>query len=300
MECLRSFWQSISGELEPPAGRAWQSIPADRCSPAQRAAVFNAAYAGYFVPMQMSPNSMANMERAYDIDLGRSAVAATSRAHIGLALLGRRAERAWLAAVGVVETWRRQGVARTLTTQLIGAAREAGAVQMTLEVIDQNAAARSLYTSLGFRADRELLNWRRPADADPLPIPRERLIPAPAPDLLEYFVGWHDQRPCWQNDAATFRNMVDRLRGYRLDLDGAPAAYALVSGFGDDVWLIDVGINPAAGSAAGRTLLQALANLYFGKGIRVTNVSADSGLCRILAALRFLVTVRQIEMVLEF
>jgi hypothetical protein len=171
---------------------------------------------------------------------------------------------------------------------------------MTLEVIVQNRPAQNLYVSLGFQAGRELLSWRRPADADPLPIPAERLTPGPPLDLLGYFAAWHDQRPCWQGDAPTLRNMADRLRGYRLDLEGTPAAYALVSSGNDAVWLMDVGINPAVEPVtAGRILVQALANLHFGKTITLSNVPVDSGLCRVLAALRFLVTVRQTEMALD-
>ncbi len=130
-----------------------------------------------------------------------------------------------------------------------------------------------------------------------MPIPAERLSPAPADALLAHFDGWHDQPPCWQGEAATLQKMTDRMRGYRLDMDGTPAAYCLVSERGDSVALMDVGINPDIGFLnAGRILLQALAALYPGRGLSVGNVPVDSGLNRVLAALHFLVTVRQVEM----
>ena len=45
---------------------------------------------------------------------------------------------------------RRKGLGRLMTETLIGAAREKGALSMTLEVRESNTAARNLYESLGF------------------------------------------------------------------------------------------------------------------------------------------------------
>ena len=112
-------------------------------------------------------------------------------------------------------------------------------------------------------ASRELLCWRRAADADALPIPEDRLWETSLDEALAHFDRWHDQAPCWQGEAATLRRMADRVRGYRLKLDGAAAAYCLTSEHGDTVMLMDVGINPQFGAVtAGHTLLQALAGLY--------------------------------------
>ena len=136
-----------------------------------------------------------------------------------------------------------------------------------------------------------------PVDADPLPIPEEQLSPAPVEALLANFDGWHDQPACWQGEAATLRKMAGRMRGYRLDLAGGAAGYCLVGERSDAVALLDVGLAPGAGMlAAGRTLLQALAARYCGRALTISNVPVDSGLNRVLAALHFLVTVRQVEM----
>ncbi len=300
VEILRAVQSLFPSARKPAVADGWELAPADRLSTAGRAGVLNAAYAGYYVPMQMTADQMAAMERAYDIDLARSAVARAGGRPVGMALLGRRGERAWLGSVGVIPEWRRRGLGRGLAVRLIETAAEGAARQMTLEVISQNAPARALYDALGFHAVRELLTWRRGADADPLPIPEERLAHAAPLDLLAYFAAWHDQPACWQSEEVTLRNQAYRLAGYRLDLAGQPAAYALVGGAGDAVWVMDVGINPQFGPVqAGRPLLQALANSYFGKAMTLMNVPADSRLCRVLAALRFLVTVRQWEMGLE-
>ena len=166
-----------------------------------------------------------------------------------------------------------------------------------MEVIAQNSAARTLYAGLGFVEQRELLCWRRAADADALPIPEERLTEAPVDELLAHFDDWHDQPPCWQGEVATLRKMADRLRGYRVVMNGIAAAYCLISERGDALMLMDVGINPRVGAVtAGRTLLQALAALHRDRSLALNNVPVDSDLNRALAALHFLVGVRQFEL----
>ncbi|MCX6030339.1 MAG: GNAT family N-acetyltransferase [Chloroflexi bacterium] len=300
MELLRAVQRLVPAGRKPTGPLDWELIPAERLSHADRAGVLNAAYANYYVPMHMTADQVAAMERGYDIDLGRSVAAVAGREPVGMALLGRRGDRAWLGSVGVIPAWRRRGLARALAGRVIAAAAGAGAREMTLEVIAQNMSARNLYDALGFRPVRELLTWRRGADADPLPIPEERLAHAAPLDLLAQFTAWHDQPACWQSEEVTLRNQAYRLAGYRLDLEGQPAAYALVGGADDAVWVMDVGISPQFGPVrAGRPLLQALANSYFGKAMTLMNMPADSGVCRVLAALRFLVTVRQWEMGLE-
>lgn len=263
--------------------------------------MLNAAYADYRVPFHMTPAQVEAMDVYYDMDPAVSLVARADGEWVGLALLARRGARGWVNAVGVTPAWRRQGIGRALMTGLIANAQDAGLRDLTLEVMDVNAPARQLYRSLGFRETRELLCWRLPADADPLPVPRELLAPADLETLLADFDAWHDQPPCWQRQRRTLQHMVERARGYRLALDGQPAAYCLVNDFGAAVSILDVGINPSFGPvAAGRTALQALAHRYRGRQLTITNVPADDGLNRALAALHFLVTIRQWEMRLAF
>ena len=121
-----------------------------------------------------------------------------------------------------------------------------------------------------------------------VPIPEERLTAASPGMLLERFNLWHLEPVTWQRDATTLSRMVDagRLKGYQLEWRGAPAAYCLVSGYGESVALMDVGINPATGTLTpGRILLQALSYLHWGKAMTISNVPADDPLNRVLAAL---------------
>ncbi len=272
-------------------------LPADQISLADRVTVLNAAYADYHVPFRVTPDQVRDMDALYDVDLASSLAARSGEQIAGLALLSRRGARGWISAVGVIPEQRRCGIARQLMAGLIAGAQEAGIRQLTLEVIEANAAAHQLYRSLGFGETRELLCWRLPADADALPIPRERLVAVQPEMLWAHFAAWHDQPPCWQREEATLRQMAAKSRGYLLTLDGAPAGYCLVSERGDVVSILDAGINPRFGPvAAGRVLLQALSAIYPGRTLTITNVPADSGLNKALAALHFLVVVRQWEM----
>jgi GNAT superfamily N-acetyltransferase len=275
-------------------------LPADHAEAGLRADLINAAYAEYFVPMHLTADSMRSVDDFYDVDLARSVMAYDRSEPVGMALLSRRGDRGWVSGVGVLPAWRRRGVARLLMEALLDRAQEAGVRQVALEVIAQNSAARTLYAGLGFVEQRELLCWRRAADADVLPIPEERLTEAPVDELLAHFDGWHDQRPCWQSEAATLRKMADRLRGYRVEMNGIAAAYCLISERGEALMLMDVGINPQFGAvAAGRTLLQALAAMQRGRALTLNNIPVDSDLNRALAALHFLVGVRQFELSLS-
>lgn len=274
-------------------------VPAQAISPANRAQIINRAYANYYVPMRLTAEQMTSMERFYDVDLGRSLVALTGREAVGMALLCIRGCRGWLTGVGVTPERRRHGVGRELVGGLIEHARRAGLQEILLEVITQNTPAWRLYAEAGFAPTRELLIWRRSAESDALPIPMERLIPAEPAALLAHYDRWHSQPVTWQRAAPTLAHMAaaGRLKGYRLDWRGAAAAYCLVSGHGETLSLMDVGIDPATDIITpGRILLQALAHLYWGKAMTISNVPVDDPLNRALAALRFLVTVRQVEM----
>ncbi len=274
-----------------------QLVAADRVSLAQRTAIMNAAYADYYIPIRVTPDQLALMDEFYDVVLSRSVVARTRWECVGQALLALRDRRAWISGVGVAPAWRRRGITRAMMQHLLREARLAGAQEALLEVIDRTRPARNLYLSLGMVERRELLTWQRPADADALPLPQERLRAAPAAELLSSFATWHDQPASWQRDDPTLMRMAPRLAGYRLDMDGRPAGYCLVAAGDDSIAIVDLAINPDAGLLMpGRVLVQALSARYLGHALSIVNVPADDAVNRILAGLGFIVTLRQIEM----
>ena len=123
------------------------------------AGLFNAAYEGYPVAMHVDAGAMAFMLEAMDLAPERSCVAWRDGAPVGVAMLGLRGTRGWVGGMGVVASARRAGVGRRLMQALIAHAREAGARELLLEVLEQNPGARALYEDLGFRAIRRLEVW---------------------------------------------------------------------------------------------------------------------------------------------
>lgn len=69
----------------------------------------------------------------------------------GLAVARPQFDEWHIMTLGVAQEWRRRGWGRRLMTALIDAARQAGMVQLLLEVRASNTPALALYRSLGFR-----------------------------------------------------------------------------------------------------------------------------------------------------
>ncbi len=81
-------------------------------TPAERAALFNAAYEGYLLPFHLDERQLAFMDNDLDLDLDASRVAFRDGEPIGLGNLGLRGEDAWIGGVGVVTNARRAVSAR--------------------------------------------------------------------------------------------------------------------------------------------------------------------------------------------
>lgn len=123
------------------------------------AQLFNAAYEGYPVAMHMDTGAMEFMLDAMDLVPERSRVARRAGEPVGVAMLGVRGTRGWVGGMGVVPSARRTGVGLRLMQALVDEARAGGVRELFLEVLEQNAAARTLYEQLGFRALRRLEVW---------------------------------------------------------------------------------------------------------------------------------------------
>jgi GNAT superfamily N-acetyltransferase len=177
--------------------------PSTEFPPATLAEVFTAAYEGYFVQFQVDETAFAYMVDVFDLDLSRSVVAVDD-GPVGLANLGLRGERSWLGGVGVVAGRRRGGVGELLTRALMDNARAAGASEMGLEVITENAAAIALYEKLGFERLRELDVLSLPQDATGGPAQE-----APVDVALALIAARREEPEPWQRDDATLAHMSD-------------------------------------------------------------------------------------------
>jgi hypothetical protein len=121
--------------------------------------------------------------------------------------------------------------------------------------------------------------------------------------MLSRHLGWRSEPPSWQRDAPTLRYLAESADAYRLasPFDAwQTIGYVMYSDLGERIAVLDVGADPGSGGVlTARAMLQALAVLNAGKAISISNVPVDDPLNRALAALGFLVGVRQYEMRFE-
>lgn len=80
---------------------------------------------------------------------------------IGYIAFNKQGEVGTIISLAVVEQFRRRGVGRYLMHQAISRLKEAGARRIVLQVSVKNVAARKLYESMGFRADKLLKDYYR-------------------------------------------------------------------------------------------------------------------------------------------
>ena len=247
------------------------------------AAVFTASYEGYLIPLAVDEGQLAYMVEVFDLDLSRSLVAVEGDRAVGLANLGRRGETTWLGGVGVIPAQRGSGVGESLTRMLLHQAREAGAREMVLEVIVENAPAIGLYEKLGFTRTRELEVLSLAAASE-----RSEARETDLGEALRVVVAVRRAPEPWQRADETVANLTRRGSTLRaVAVDGGAAVF---SQDGDRVNLLQ-----AAGDAAG---LRALAAALRARGtVSALNFPAGEPVAKALREAGATVRLRQYEMV---
>ena len=244
--------------------------------------VWNAAYAGYFVPLNFDEAMLARHIRRSGIDLERSVVGEIEGRRFGLSMAALRVSRAWIGGFGVAPEHRRRGLAtRLMQAHLERIGRDAA--EVWLEVIAENPA-REVYRRCGFAETRELLMfegepaageaWRN-LDADTLRALHARLNPV---------------RPTWRRD---WPSVEDGLAEGAVAIGpGTGEAYAVVLP-GERLAMLDAG---AADEAAGRALFAAVAARWPRRPLRLVDEPVGSPLARAAEACGLTIGLRQFEM----
>ncbi len=261
--------------------------PSTDLSRGDLAGLFTAAYEGYFVPFAVDEATFGYMVDVFDLDLERSLVAVDGGVPVGLANLGRRGTRTWLGGVGVVQPRRREGIGELLTLGLLDQARAAGATEMLLEVIVENAAAIALYEKLGFVRTRELeVLSLGPEETD-------GTVAEEAPlDVVRTLIKSRREEPePWQRDEDTVDRLVDRDPPMQGLIAGDAAAIYRPGGQG-------VSLVQAAGGETG--LKAIVATLRAIGPVSAVNYPAGGDVGKVLHAAGAQVPIRQYEMVLAF
>jgi ribosomal protein S18 acetylase RimI-like enzyme len=198
---------------------AIQLVPASSFSIEQLVAAYNQTRVDYLVPMPMNAARLAEYIHMYDVDLDCSQVAIDGDQILGLAMLGVRPGQTWITRLGVLPVKRRRGVGEALMRALLDATDQLRVNCTSLEVIQHNTPAHTLFLKLGFSETRELLILRRP--------------PGPPAEVPEAKVNWLDRTealallamrstaPAWTNETRSFIN-IENVLGLSLRLpDGS-------------------------------------------------------------------------------
>ena len=255
-----------------------------RLSLEQISKALNAGFAGYFVPIEFTPRSLAVFCRQYSIDLAQSLVvmprSGEQREPVGITLLGLREDRGWCGGFGIAPEYRGTGASRFLLDALLNRCKELELCSLQLEVLSQNERAIRLYESRGFHRTRELVVLRgdaatvlgqlaraeqdsaTPARASGGPEDGHvrRLSPAEAVALMAGS-GWGAAHPpSWQRDWATLLNMTG-TSGAACE-SSADAVGALLYQARASTSQINIGALAFSDPAAGRALLAHAYNDY--------------------------------------
>jgi ribosomal protein S18 acetylase RimI-like enzyme len=255
--------------------------PAAELDVATLARVFTAAYEGYWFPVELDAAGFERMTTIVDADLGLSRVATVGGEPVAIVLLARRHVEGWVGGMGVAAPHRRRGIGRAALTAALDAAGDVGIERVTLEVLEQNEAARELYRHLGFGRVRDLEVWSLPTGPGD---PCEMVDAAEAHAWLQ--VHRSDREP-WQRDDASVAHLGD-VQG--LVVEGAAALVRIAGGH--------VSVLQLAGRPdALRSLLAGARGL--GQSLGMVNLPAGHPASRIFAELGGRLEARQHELELR-
>jgi ribosomal protein S18 acetylase RimI-like enzyme len=255
-------------------------------------ALWNRAYAGYFVPVLFDEAQMARHLRRSGVDLSLSLVALQDGRACGLSLAARRDERAYIAGFGIAGESRRQGLARRLIAAQVERLAAAGVREAQLEVIAVNPA-RAVYRGAGFVDGRTLrLLEGRLAVAPQTGEMLDGAALAPAWEALHGAA-----RPTWRRELPT---LLDAMRhdgavaiGVRDERRAIAACAVMIESAGQVVALLDAA---AADEAAGRRLAAALVAQAPQRHWRLGDEPAGSAVDRALQACGLQPGLEQVEM----
>jgi ribosomal protein S18 acetylase RimI-like enzyme len=246
------------------------------------APVFNESFSDYAVPMAMTGESLANMQRRRGYVAEVSFGAYDGARLVGFVLTCLDGDRAYNSGTGVVPSHRRGGLARALVDTVIATV---SARSYVLEVLEDNARAIALYTRAGFVETRRFRCWTFDQPGDDLPA-------IDAPDLAA-IAGRADVELSWQNSLGSLRRAHEPCT-----VLGDDAGAVVVFATSGDLPLLTVA-RDARRRGRGTRLLRAAA-ARASRPLRILNIdSRANDIAAFLDAAGARPLARQIEMVRE-
>jgi ribosomal protein S18 acetylase RimI-like enzyme len=133
--------------------------PLSEYDPTDIVEIFNRAFSGYLIEIDLEISSLLAMLRYDNVDWDSSRIVRRGKEEVGVALMASRGWNCRLAGMAIVPEARGKGIGSWLMGRLVEEAKKRGERTMVLEVIEQNDPAVSLYRNRGFRVFRRLLGF---------------------------------------------------------------------------------------------------------------------------------------------
>jgi len=272
-----------------------QFVPASDVSLQTLTDTFNAAYEGYIMPVNVTPQWMEMTVTHGDLMLKLSSVAMLNNSPVGLYLLGKRHHHGWIGGVGVALPHRRKGIGKALMERAIETAAYAGITQLDLEVIIGNDGAYALYQALGFKTTRKLLILTR--DAAPLPSPPVtlRVEDVSIDDITPYYEAWHPKLIPWQRQIESLKHHADDYSVHLAYRDEQPVAYTVFRMMNDVIALTDFAFTSGADDYMESLLIHLHQTTPTAPG-RIINIGEDDPAAALLLKLGYTESIAQYEM----
>jgi ribosomal protein S18 acetylase RimI-like enzyme len=205
------------------------------------------------------PEDFAGNYRVYSADLERSVVARDAAGQIvGIAVLARRGQRAYLVDFGVVPEFRRRGIGRRLMDVFLEEVRRTGArtVMLTADAGKTANPAVRLYQGAGFRLRRKLVSLRGAAAELAREHAAADVRPCDVRVLPDWYGGERSAEPLWERELPSLLTETDArpLLAVRGGGERAFLLYAWRPGLGM-IELLHLGLTPEAEAGDVRALL---------------------------------------------
>jgi ribosomal protein S18 acetylase RimI-like enzyme len=273
-------------------------IPASAFSYEELVEAYNHTRVDYLVPMPMNAAKLREYVETYSVDLDSSVVAVDGNEVLGLAMLGSRANRAWLTRLGVIRSKRRRRTGWQMVTHLIAQARQKKADHVILEVIKNNQPALGLFQKMGFSPIRELLVLRRPPSQSQIESPLlAKIVSLGYVEAVQLLQRRHIQ-PSWIDEYESLVN-AGNLAAFQATLADGSQGWLVyqntVFQLGRLVIQTDVG-DPLA---VGRALLHHLHTVHPAQDTKTENLPADDPHWPAFKEMGYLEIFERIEMALS-
>lgn len=276
---------------------------------------FNSGFCDYKYGMTFSPERMEHYLAQSSMDPADCAVLLDENgAGQGVALLAIHGHSGWCGGLAVAPPLRRRGWALALMQAIHQRAVDRGVQQIQLEVLVENRAAQALYTSLGYRKERQLYIWHGVANIQQSAPPHMRLNPADGVHIVREMHGWHSERPYWGRTAPVLmKHLADSqappIHAYvAQDEAQTPLAFVLcrvsaseTSDTNHRIRILDMAVRPDLPNAPAvmQNTLKALQSAHPGAALSILNEPEESPWNPVLDAAGLQCIERQYEMRLE-